>query len=103
MIAYSSLQRGINKLEVNNDKINQDLDNAWEVIAEPIQTVMRRYGVDNPYEKLKELTRGKCINQEVILNFINSLDIPNHAKKDLLKISPSSYTGLASKLTSNFN
>jgi adenylosuccinate lyase len=99
MIAYSSLQRGIGKLEVNNEKINQDLNNAWEVLAEPIQTVMRRYGIENPYEKLKELTRGNEINQEIIKEFIENLEIPNDAKEKLKKLTPSNYVGLASKLT----
>lgn len=99
MIAYSSLQRGIGKLEVNNEKINQDLNNAWEVLAEPIQTVMRRYGIDNPYEKLKELTRGNEINQEIIKEFIENLEIPIDAKEKLKKLTPSNYVGLASKLT----
>ena len=99
MIAYSSLERGIGKLEVNKEKINQDLNNAWEVLAEPIQTVMRRYGIENPYEKLKELTRGNEINQEVVKKFIDNLDISNSAKNSLLKLTPSNYIGIAKELT----
>ena len=98
MIAYTSLQRGIGKLEVNNEKINQDLDNAWEVLAEPIQTVMRRYGIENPYEKLKDLTRGNEINQKLITDFIESLELPTEAKQTLMKLTPQSYTGLAKSL-----
>ena len=99
LIAYSSLQKGIGKLEVNIEKINSDLDHAWEVLAEPIQTVMRRYGVENPYEKLKELTRGQKINSEIISKFIQELDIPEHAKKTLTEMTPMNYTGIATKLT----
>jgi adenylosuccinate lyase len=98
LIAYSSLQRGIGKLEVNNEKIRQDLDNAWEVLAEPIQTVMRRYGIENPYEKLKALTRGQEINQQLIQEFVADLDIPTEAKEHLMQLTPSSYTGIANKL-----
>jgi len=98
MIAYSSLQKGIGKLEVNNERIKQDLDNAWEVLAEPIQTVMRRYGIENPYEKLKELTRGQDINKETINNFIADLDIPQHAKSQLIKLTPNKYIGIANLL-----
>ena len=98
LIAYSSLQRGINKLEVNNEKIRQDLDNAWEVLAEPIQTVMRRYGIENPYEKLKALTRGQEINQQLIQEFVADLDIPTEAKEQLMQLTPSSYIGIANKL-----
>jgi adenylosuccinate lyase len=99
LIAYSSLQKGIGKLEVNIEKINSDLDHAWEVLAEPIQTVMRRYGVENPYEKLKELTRGQKINSEIISKFIQELDIPEDAKKTLTEMTPMNYTGIATKLT----
>jgi len=98
LIAYSSLQRGIGKIEVNNEKIRQDLDNAWEVLAEPIQTVMRRYGIENPYEKLKALTRGQEINQQLIQEFVAGLDIPTEAKEHLMQLTPSSYIGIANKL-----
>ena len=101
LIAYSSLQRGIGKIEVNNEKIRQDLDNAWEVLAEPIQTVMRRYGIENPYEKLKALTRGQEINQQLIQEFVADLDIPTEAKEYLLQLTPSSYIGIADKLSSS--
>ena len=98
LIAYSSLLRGIGKIEVNNEKIRQDLDNAWEVLAEPIQTVMRRYGIENPYEKLKALTRGQEINQQLIQEFVTDLDIPTEAKELLMQLTPSSYIGIANKL-----
>ena len=98
LIAYSSLQRGIGKLEVNNEKIRHDLDNAWEVLAEPIQTVMRRYSIENPYEKLKALTRGQEINQQLIQEFVADLDIPTEAKEHLMQLTPSSYIGIANKL-----
>jgi adenylosuccinate lyase len=83
---------------VNNEKIRQDLDNAWEVLAEPIQTVMRRYGIENPYEKLKALTRGQEINQQLIQEFVADLDIPTEAKEHLMQLTPSSYIGIANKL-----
>ena len=78
--------------------LNQDLDNAWEVLAEPIQTVMRRYGIENPYEKLKALTRGQEINQQLIQEFVADLDIPTEAKEQLMQLTPSSYIGIANKL-----
>ncbi len=96
-IAYQSTLKGIDKLETNPEIINSDLDNTWEVLAEPVQTVMRRYGIENPYEKLKELTRGKSINKESIISFINNLDIPESEKQRLLELSPSTYTGNASQ------
>jgi adenylosuccinate lyase len=95
VIAYTSAMKGINKLEVNADILLQDLDNAWEVLAEPIQTVMRRYGIENPYEKLKELTRGHGIDQPTLTTFIQDLDIPDAAKASLLNLTPASYTGNA--------
>ena len=98
LISYSSICKGINKLEVNETRMLEDLDNAWEVLAEPIQTVMRRYGIENPYEKLKELTRGKAIDAEIIKDFINSLEIPSEAKEELYKLTPANYIGDAIKL-----
>lgn len=98
IIAYQSLLKGLSKLELNQDKVLADLNQSWEVLAEPIQTVMRRYGVENPYEKLKELTRGKDMNQEAIQSFIASLEIPDAAKQELLSLTPASYTGLAAQL-----
>ncbi|MDH5594269.1 MAG: adenylosuccinate lyase, partial [Gammaproteobacteria bacterium] len=95
IIAYQSSLKGISKLEANPVAINNDLDNTWEVLAEPVQTVMRRYGIENPYEKLKEMTRGKGITQEGLHKFIKGLDIPDDAKKRLLEMTPTSYIGNA--------
>jgi len=95
VIAYESCLKGIGKLEVNESQLLEDLNNNWEVLAEPIQTVMRRYGVANPYEKLKELTRGQRINQERLKEFIQSLDIPQEAKENLLELTPANYLGNA--------
>ena len=98
LISYASISKGISKLEVNQDKLIDDLNEAWEVLAEPIQTVMRRYGVKNPYEKLKSLTRGKKIDVKILADFIDSLDIPEDAKEELRKLTPMNYIGDAIKL-----
>ncbi len=98
MLAYQSCLKGIGKLEVNAQRINADLDQAWEVLAEPIQTVMRRYGIDKPYEKLKELTRGQGINRDSLQTFIQGLDIPAAAKQGLLELTPGNYLGRAKDL-----
>ena len=98
LIAYASIAKAILKLEVNESKLKSDLNDAWEVLAEPIQTVMRRYGVENPYEKLKSLTRGKTIDAKILADFISSLEIPQEAKEELLKLTPSNYIGEAIKL-----
>jgi adenylosuccinate lyase len=95
LIACQSLMRGLNKLEVNASKIDDDLDSAWEVLAEPIQTVMRRYGIANPYEKLKEVTRGKTITRADMHEFIKTLDLPADVIARLLELSPQTYTGNA--------
>ena len=96
LLAYDACLRGLNKLEINPEKLAQDLDASWEVLAEPIQTVMRRYGIANPYEQLKELTRGKGgINQASLHAFIQDLAIPANAKQDLLAMTPASYIGKA--------
>jgi len=95
LIAMDSLNRGIDKLEVNTAVIAADLDHNWEVLAEPIQTVMRRYGVEKPYEKLKELTRGQRVNQQIMQDFVNTLDIPESAKQKLIELTPSTYIGNA--------
>ena len=98
-LAIESCLKGLNKLEINAKKLSDDLDHAWEVLAEPIQTVMRRYGIVNPYEKLKEFTRGKDnISKEVIQDFIQRLEIPQEAKKELLQLTPATYIGDAIKL-----
>ncbi len=98
VLAYDSAMRGIGKLEVNTAAIAADLDAYWEVLAEPVQTVMRRYGIENPYEQLKELTRGKGINQADLQVFIRGLAIPDDAKARLLEMTPSSYLGKAIEL-----
>lgn len=99
LIAYQSLGRGLGKLQVNQVRINEDLDNAWEVLAEPIQTMMRKRGIANPYEKLKELTRGnQNIDRISLHQFINTLELPMQDKKTLLNLTPQSYIGLAAKL-----
>ncbi|MFT6957928.1 MAG: adenylosuccinate lyase [Halieaceae bacterium] len=95
LIAYSSCLKGIGKLQLNETRLLADLDNSWEVLAEPIQTVMRRYGIEQPYEKLKELTRGQDMSREVIQAFVEKLDIPGAAKQDLLELTPASYIGNA--------
>ena len=98
VIAGHSLLKGLAKLEVNPERIAQDLDQAWEVLAEPVQMVMRRYGIDNPYEQLKALTRGKTISREALQEFISQLDIPGPAKDRLLELTPSSYIGNAAEM-----
>ena len=103
LLAYKSCLKGISKLETNPDVMANDLNNAWEVLAEPVQTVMRRYGIEKPYEKLKELTRGQSINTEILHNFINSLDIPATEKDRLLKLTPATYVGNASEQAKSFS
>ncbi|PPD16972.1 MAG: adenylosuccinate lyase, partial [Methylotenera sp.] len=99
LLGYDSCLRGLNKLEINATKLAEDLDNSWEVLAEPIQTVMRRYGIENPYEQLKELTRGKGgINKASLHTFIGGLKIPAEAKQLLLEMTPASYIGKATDL-----
>jgi adenylosuccinate lyase len=95
VIGYASLLRGIAKLEPNPARLGEDLEGSWEVLAEAVQTVMRRYGVPEPYEKLKSLTRGKTIDAESLRGFIQSLDIPQHAKDQLAALTPSGYVGNA--------
>lgn len=101
LIAYQATMKGISKLELNEARLQADLENAWEVLAEPIQTVMRRYNIPEPYEKLKELTRGKTMNQESIQAFINNLEIPEKAKQELLSLTPSNYIGNAVEQAKN--
>jgi len=98
VLAYDSLARGLGKLEVNPQSLDEDLDAAWEVLAEPIQTVMRRYALPNPYERLKELTRGKTITREAIQTFVQSLEIPEADKQRLLAMTPGNYVGTAEAL-----
>lgn len=102
-IAIQSSLKGISKLEINPAALNADLDQNWEVLAEPIQTVMRRYGVEKPYEKLKELTRGQRVTGEGMREFVAKLDIPEAAKQDLLALTPHTYTGYAAELAKKIN
>ena len=95
LIAYAAVLKGIGKLQPDGLKMERDLEESWEVLAEPIQTVMRRYGIEQPYEKLKELTRGRAMNRETIRQFITTLDIPQEARAALLALTPAGYTGNA--------
>lgn len=101
LIAYQSSLKGIAKLETNPQRIAEDLNNAWEVLAEPIQTVMRRYGIANPYEKLKDLTRGKGITAAALQEFIDNLDLPDSTKEELRQLTPASYIGNAQAQAQN--
>jgi len=102
LLAYGSTLKGISKLEVNTAKLAQDLDNSWEVLAEPIQTVMRRYGIPEPYEKLKALTRGQAITKEILQEFVATLDLPEAVIAELQAMTPATYVGMAEKLTNNW-
>lgn len=95
LIAYASTLKGMSKLEINRARLAEDLDNSWEVLAEPIQTIMRRYNVPEPYEKLKALTRGQAITREVLAAFVETLDIPEHAKQTMRDLTPANYIGNA--------
>ena len=98
LLAYDSLRRGLLKLEADAERLHADLDANWELLAEPIQTVMRRYGVPNPYEKLKELTRGQRVSREGMQEFVRTLNIPDAARQELLALTPWNYTGKAAEL-----
>ena len=98
MIAYKNILIGLNKLEINKSKINNDVDTSWEILAEPIQMVARKYQISNSYEYLKKFTRGKTVNKEIISKIINNLDIPPFEKENLLALTPRKYIGFASKL-----
>ncbi|KAJ8755609.1 hypothetical protein K2173_022204 [Erythroxylum novogranatense] len=98
LLAYKSALQGISKLQVNVTRLSEDLNQSWEVLAEPIQTIMRRYGVPEPYEKLKELTRGRAVTRESIRDFIESLELPNEIKDYLLELTPHKYVGAAIEL-----
>ena len=95
LIAYRATMKGIGKLEINAKAIDSDIDSCWEILAEPIQTVMRRYRIEKPYEKLKELTRGKQIDQQSVQDFVQTLTIPEAAKQELLQLTPRKYLGNA--------
>jgi adenylosuccinate lyase len=98
LLAWDSCLKGLGKLEADPQRVAQDLNQAWEVLAEPIQTVMRKCGMDNPYDRLKELTRGKAIDQAALESFIKDLPIPASEKDRLLALTPATYIGLAAKL-----
>jgi len=98
-IACQSALRGMSKLEINPASLEADLNNNWEVLAEPIQTVMRRYGIEEPYEKLKELTRGKKVNQQIMQAFVQTLDMPQEGKDVLMAMTPMNYIGNAVEQT----
>jgi len=99
LLGYDSLLRGLDKLEANPARLREDLDANWEVLAEPIQTVMRRYGLEHPYERLKELTRGKDgITRASLAAFIETLEVPEPARRALLALTPADYTGQAAQL-----
>ncbi len=98
IIAMQSALKGVGKLQINEAAIHSDVSEAWEVLGEAVQTVMRRYGIPEPYEKLKALTRGQAVTQKLLQDFIADLDIPEDEKKRLMKLTPESYVGLAAKL-----
>lgn len=98
LLGYLSLQAGLKKLSINEDKISQDLNAHWEILAEPIQTILRQYGMSEPYEQLQKLTQGENITQHDMITFIESLDISNDIKQKLMQLSPNTYTGLAALL-----
>ncbi len=98
ILAYKSALKGLNKLELNKKVVQQELDENWALLAEPIQTVMRKHAVPKAYEKLKELTRGKSIDQKAVRDFVKTLKIPAEDKNRLLKLTPEAYIGMADKL-----
>ena len=98
LVAYESALKGLGKLELNREKIDADLEESWEVLAEAVQTVMRRTGSPEPYEQLKKLTRGKHFDEAVFKALIDDLDLPDDVRADLAALTPAAYTGLASKL-----
>jgi adenylosuccinate lyase len=101
IIAYESCLKGIGKLQVNEQRTAEDLDNSWEVLAEALQTVMRRHGIEKPYEKLKDLTRDQQVNQATLQTFINTLELPDNVKQELARLTPASYTGNAGEKASS--
>ncbi|CAB0149936.1 Adenylosuccinate lyase [Pseudidiomarina piscicola] len=103
LVAYQATLKGVSKLEVNADNLMRELDQNWELLAEPIQTVMRRYGIEKPYEKLKELTRGKRVNQAAMADFIDSLELPETVKAELKLLTPASYIGRAVQFVDELN
>jgi adenylosuccinate lyase len=100
MLAYISVLQGIRKLDVNEAVIARDIDNAWEVLAEPVQMIMRKCGVEEPYEKLKAFTRGQAVTKEMMVRFAEELDIPQEEKQKLLELQPRTYLGNAAEQAS---
>ena len=98
LIAYNSALKGIGKLELNEDALAKDLEQSWEVLAEPIQTIMRKHGIEEPYEKLKAMTRGESLSKERIVSMLDELDLPEAVKTDILSLTPANYIGEAQKL-----
>jgi adenylosuccinate lyase len=98
LIAWRSIERGLERVDVDPERLAEDLDANWELLAEPIQTVMRRYGVENAYEQLKTLTRGQRVDAAALQRFIGSLDLPEPARKALLELTPARYVGYAEQL-----
>jgi adenylosuccinate lyase len=99
LIAWQSALKGLSKVEANQQRLAEDLDNSWEVLAEPIQTVMRRYGIEKPYEKLKDLTRGQSVNADSLAAFVDTLDLPDAVKQELKQLTPATYLGNATAQT----
>jgi adenylosuccinate lyase len=98
LLAYKSTLKGISKLEINPQALEEDLNNSWEILAEPIQTIMRRHGIEEPYEKLKEFTRGQSMKQENIEEILEKLNLPESARLQIRALTPANYVGLATKL-----
>ncbi|MCG9758127.1 MULTISPECIES: adenylosuccinate lyase [Pseudoalteromonas] len=103
LIAYQATLKGVSKLEVNAERLLAELDDNWELLAEPIQTVMRKYGIEKPYEKLKDLTRGKRVNKEIMAEFIDNLDLPNEVKAQMKEMTPANYIGRAEAFIDELN
>jgi len=97
LIAYQATLKGIGKLLIDEERLLSDLNSSWEVLAEPIQTVMRRYGIEEPYEKLKALTRGQAITSEILAGFLDTLELPNDVRRELKKMRPDTYLGNAAE------
>ena len=98
LVAYRSMLKGLGKMEVDPARLSQDLDSAWEVLAEPVQTVMRRHGLADAYEQLKDFTRGRPVTEQALHEFISTLDMPADVRDRLLKLTPALYTGCAQRL-----
>jgi adenylosuccinate lyase len=97
LIAYQATLKGIGKLLIDEERLLSDLNSSWEVLAEPIQTVMRRYGIEEPYEKLKALTRGQAITPEILADFLDTLELPDDVREELKKMRPNTYLGNATE------